>query len=262
MLVENALNIYTDGSSFSNPRVGGIGMVFVAVDAEGTVFFEDGYAPPGYQGASNNDMELLACVEALKEAAGLSAVSQVSKVVVHTDSRYVVDNYPNSFYWRRAGWKNRYGRPVDHPELWKRLHTAVKRAGKPVRFQWIKGHSSKNPHNKQADRLARQSAKNPINTPLRYASVARKLSKHQTQPGSVRMLGQRVIIRIVTATYLKLQKEHKYRYEVVSDDSPDCGLVDIIYSSADVFLRRNHRYDVTFNTDQKYPQIVEVHGEV
>ncbi len=35
MLDDNALNIYTDGSSFSGPRAGGIGIVFVIVNDAG-----------------------------------------------------------------------------------------------------------------------------------------------------------------------------------------------------------------------------------
>lgn len=32
MLFEDALNIYTDGSMFSDPRAGGIGIVFVIIN--------------------------------------------------------------------------------------------------------------------------------------------------------------------------------------------------------------------------------------
>ena len=35
MLDDDALNIYTDGSSFSGPRVGGIGIIFVIVNSAG-----------------------------------------------------------------------------------------------------------------------------------------------------------------------------------------------------------------------------------
>jgi ribonuclease HI len=35
MLIENALNIYTDGSMLPSPRTGGIGIVFVVIDEKG-----------------------------------------------------------------------------------------------------------------------------------------------------------------------------------------------------------------------------------
>ena len=63
----HALNIYTDGSSLNSPRSGGIGIVFVFPDdfpIEDHIW-EFEYA--GYKNATNNEMELLACIAALKE---------------------------------------------------------------------------------------------------------------------------------------------------------------------------------------------------
>lgn len=50
-LDENALKIYTDGSCFPSPRVGGVGYLFVTVDDDGNeVIHEeslsDGRPPP------------------------------------------------------------------------------------------------------------------------------------------------------------------------------------------------------------------------
>lgn len=56
-LDDKALNIYTDGSSYSSPRVGGVGFMFIAVDDEGEQETHE-ECPPGWQGASNNQMEL------------------------------------------------------------------------------------------------------------------------------------------------------------------------------------------------------------
>ena len=65
MIDENALNIYTDGSSFSSPRRGGIGIIFVFPDYLNKE--EKEFAPEGYVGATNNEMELKACIVAKKK---------------------------------------------------------------------------------------------------------------------------------------------------------------------------------------------------
>lgn len=62
---ERDLNIYTDGSSFASPRRGGVGILYVVVDASGDERVEE-FPRPGYAGATNNQMELLAAIEALK----------------------------------------------------------------------------------------------------------------------------------------------------------------------------------------------------
>jgi ribonuclease HI len=54
-LDEKALNICTDGSSYSSPRVGGVGFMFIAVDDEGEQETHE-ECPPGWIGASNNQI--------------------------------------------------------------------------------------------------------------------------------------------------------------------------------------------------------------
>ena len=62
---ERDLNIYTDGSSYSGPRRGGVGILYVVVDESG----EERVAPyprPGYVGATNQQTELRAAIDALE----------------------------------------------------------------------------------------------------------------------------------------------------------------------------------------------------
>ena len=57
MLFEDALNIYTDGSMFSAPRAGGIGIVFVIINESGDPQVINEFEYPGYRQATNNEME-------------------------------------------------------------------------------------------------------------------------------------------------------------------------------------------------------------
>ena len=81
---ENALNIYTDGSSFSGPRRGSIGIRYVTVDKHGDEVMDD-LELPGHSGANSIQMELYACTVALKEALRSRLTSGVQRVIIYTD---------------------------------------------------------------------------------------------------------------------------------------------------------------------------------
>jgi RNase H len=64
-LDERDLNVFIDGSSFSSPRRGGMGIVFITEAADGH-WAEEPYELQGIAGATNNQMELQAGIEALQ----------------------------------------------------------------------------------------------------------------------------------------------------------------------------------------------------
>jgi ribonuclease HI len=263
MVQDNALNIYTDGSSYSGPRAGGIGMRFIGVDKLGNQTFIKDLPAPGYEGATNNQMELLACITALEEAVSQEYLYGFPKVIIHTDSLYVKDNYPRAlFAWQKSRWRNQQGKPILNADLWKRLLKVAKRlysARTRLEFRWVRGHA-KDEHNIAADKLAKQSARSAVEPPLTVVQVRRKLSSEQTRAGSVAMRGQRLVIRIITAEYLGVQKTNKYRYEVMSKHSKYYQCVDTIYGDCD--LRGAHCYLVSVNRNQANPTILSVHAEI
>lgn len=57
MLFEDSLNIYTDGSMFSSPRVGGIGIVFVIVNQSGDAEIINEFEYPGSVRLAEDTME-------------------------------------------------------------------------------------------------------------------------------------------------------------------------------------------------------------
>lgn len=259
VLRDNALNIFTDGSSLPHPRRGGIGIRFVTTDTAGDEVIEE-HCPPGYKGATNNQMELMACIKALEIASDHPMLDAVNEVWVYTDSMYVTNNLPKAmFEWQKTRWKNRSERPIENADLWKDLIRAVKRVPRKVRFQWVKGHA-KNAHNKRADKLAKQSAEGVLNKSLRVTAVRRKKTDRSVQVGSVKMEGQTMSVRIITDTYMKTQKLYKYMYEVLSDSSPYCGNCDYIYS--ELILRAGHHYEIRVNETPDNPRIVEVLNEL
>jgi ribonuclease HI len=259
MLAENSLHIYTDGSSLPSPRRGGIGIRFLLIDSEGREEIIDS-RHAGYQGATNNQMELQACIEALEEASDRGLASSIGKIVVHTDSQYVVGNVNQAkFTWPKQRWMTRSGTPVLNADLWKRLVRAIKNAGRRVEFEWVQGHS-KDLHNRAVDKMAKGSAKSTLKPALSVVSVRKKWTAESVSIGSVRMLGQRLSIRVITCEWLHQQKLWKLKYEVISAGSPFVGKVDIIYATR--VLADGHSWFVQVNQDTANPRIVRVFREL
>jgi ribonuclease HI len=261
-IVENAINIFTDGSSYSGPRKGGMGILFVIINDEGhEETFE--LVPQGHKGANNQQMELQACVEAfdylLSKYSHLS-LSEYRKVIVNTDSMYVTENFNRAKYdWPKTKWMTRDGAPVANAEIWKNLVKKSQKLGKPLDFRWVKGHKS-SAGNKAADKMAKISAKGILRPPLTVVSVRRKNTDKTIQRGSVIMSGQRLTVRIIVTERLNVQKIWKYKYEVVSKKSSYHGNVDLAFSYLP--MKDGHSYFVLMNDDTKNPRILKCYREV
>lgn len=237
-------------------------MRFIHVGDDGHEVYED-VSPPGYRDGTNQEMELRSCIEALellKRGKTKVPMERFKKILIHTDSQYVVNCFKTALYeWQVNGWRTFGGAPVVNAKLWNDLIRAVSRSGKQVEFTWVKGHKSSD-HNKVADKLAKLSANSPLRDALHTGAVRRKESNRQVVPGSVELSGQLLTIRIISERYLPRQKCSQYRYEVMSKKSPFFGCVDFVYS--DQLLRAGHTYRVRFNSDSRNSQIAKLFREV
>ena len=261
---ERDLNIYTDGSSYQGPRRGGIGILYVTVDNDGEER-TDPYPLPGFLGATNQQMELCAAIEALKalvtRRAPVSA-GDYRRIVIWTDSTYLVNGYDSArFAWQRSGWMTKDGNPVANTPLWQDLVKLAARTGRPVEVRWVKGHK-RSVHNKAADKLAKQSSKVQMGRRASVVKVRRKKSAAAVDVGSVGMHGQRMTIHIISDELLASHKLNKVKYEVMSKASSYHRKVDLIYSTEDIHLSAGHTYHVRVNNDQKAPRVVKLFREI
>jgi len=95
---------------------------------------------------TNNRMELRAAIEAL------NALKRPSKVVLHTDSKYVMNGITEWMTnWKKRGWKTASKKPVKNQDLWVALDEAIQRHD--IKWVWVKGHSGHD-GNEEADALA------------------------------------------------------------------------------------------------------------
>ncbi len=138
------VEVATDGACKGNPGRGGWGAVLRAADGR------ERELSGGEPDTTNNRMELMAAIEALK------ALKRPCRVILSTDSRYVMDGLTKWIKgWQKNGWKTAARQPVKNAELWQELLAAAK----PHRIEWVwvKGHAG-HPDNERADKLASDAA--------------------------------------------------------------------------------------------------------
>lgn len=130
------LTIYTDGASRGNPGNGGYGAVLIYGNNIKEI-------SEGYIHTTNNRMELMAVIAALK-----ALKKDNLNIEIFTDSKYVMDAFEKKWIdsWQKKGFKN-----VKNPDLWKTLIALYKKHD--ISFKWVKGHSG-NKYNERCDYLA------------------------------------------------------------------------------------------------------------
>lgn len=144
-MINATVHIYTDGAARGNPGPGGYGIVMEWVGKTYRKEFSKGFAH-----TTNNRMELMAVIEALKKLKNPNTAA-----IVFTDSKYVADAVEKGwvFGWEKKGFKDR-----KNADLWREF--LVEYRNHKVSFKWIRGHNN-HPQNERCDALAVEASKKP-----------------------------------------------------------------------------------------------------
>ena len=134
------IEIFTDGSAKGNPGPGGYGIV---------MRFNDHYKElsQGYRLTTNNRMELLAVIVALR-----SMKTKKHQIRITTDSKYVVDAVNKGWLWN---WQKTGFKKKKNVDLWQAF-IPLYNTFKP-KLSWIKGHAG-HEENERCDELAVKAA--------------------------------------------------------------------------------------------------------
>ena len=137
-MIDPEVHVYTDGAARGNPGPGGYGIVMEWVGKAYRKEFSK-----GFKHTTNNRMELLAVIDALKKLKkpGVS-------VLVFTDSKYVVDSVKKGWIF---GWEKKKFKDRKNADLWKNFLEEYRKH--KVDFKWIKGHNN-HVQNERCDVLA------------------------------------------------------------------------------------------------------------
>lgn len=138
------VQLFTDGACRGNPGPGGWGCILRHPATKTEREFSG-----GEPATTNNQMELQAVIEGLKQ------LTRRSRVEVVTDSSYVAkgskDWLPG---WKRNGWRRKDGRqlvPIKNESHWRELDALL--AQHSVTFTLVRGHAG-HPENERCDVLA------------------------------------------------------------------------------------------------------------
>ncbi|MFO1189459.1 MAG: ribonuclease HI [Alphaproteobacteria bacterium] len=139
--VDHVIEIFTDGACSGNPGPGGWGAILRWNGHEKEI-------KGGDPATTNNRMELIAAIEALK------ALKRSSRVRLHTDSRYLRDGIEQWIHaWKKRNWRTADKKPVKNVDLWQALDEL--RSHHTIEWHWVRGHSG-HAENERADALARE----------------------------------------------------------------------------------------------------------
>ena len=140
----NLVYIYSDGSALGNPGPGGYGVILQFGSEEKEI-------QKGFKYTTNNRMELLGAI------VGLEQLKKSYKVILSTDSRYVVDgiNLGWAKKWELNGWMRNKKDKAKNKDLWKRLLYQNNRHD--ITFRWVRGHDG-HKENERCDQLANAAA--------------------------------------------------------------------------------------------------------
>lgn len=132
--------IFSDGACSGNPGPGGYGVILRCDGKEKEL-------SGGEPHTTNNRMELMGVIT------GLEALKLPCRVILQTDSKYVVDSVTKGWAkgWRKNGWVKSDKKPALNSDLWERLLDLLEIH--EVTFNWIKGHAG-HEENERCDRLA------------------------------------------------------------------------------------------------------------
>ncbi|MFP4084240.1 MAG: ribonuclease HI [Desulfonatronovibrio sp.] len=137
--------VYTDGACLKNPGPGGYGAVLLYKDRKKEI-------AKGYPETTNNRMELLGVISALKE------LKYPCRIKVYTDSQYIAKAVNQKWLdkWKRNGWKTSGRNDVKNKDLWQELISLLDKHS--VEFSWVKAHNGDH-YNERCDQLAKKAAK-------------------------------------------------------------------------------------------------------
>lgn len=132
-------NIYTDGACSGNPGPGGYAFIILNELNSEPVLKLSGHK----KNTTNNEMELLSVVRAIKHLQDIMVQKVVNTIYVHSDSAYIVNSINNNWidFWEKNNWYTKGGTKVKHSELWAQLASMLRNKYCHIRFMKVKGHS-------------------------------------------------------------------------------------------------------------------------
>jgi ribonuclease HI len=258
----HALKLYVDGSCLKNPG-GSSGFACWVEYPAGWNLGDKELEAIGFHESTNNRMELEAVIWALEWIIDSSVSPGVNRFQVVTDSKYVFENWKRVEHWRRNGWRNASGRPVENHEMWKRFLSVRSKIRVRTDIELTLG--KKSPVLRAVDKSAKTAAKAPlqIDRGFKAGKVGRSKNKVTGAAALFPAAGQTATIRIYQSGTV-VDGENKVKFQTYCEKRQDFYDKFVAYALPEIggHLHRQHTYLVEFNSQPKYPIIQRILNEV
>lgn len=164
----DTIKIYTDGSCLGNPGKGGYAAVLKHNDKVKEI-------SAGYRLTTNNRMEFLAAIEALK-----SLKKHNLKIELYTDSNLLTQTIEKGWLksWKAKGWRKSDKKAPENLDLMKQLDEVIQ--GLDLKIIWIKAHNG-HLENERCDELAKEAAYNADLIDIEYEKNKPIVQKEETK---------------------------------------------------------------------------------
>lgn len=262
VLDPRAIQIEVDGSCYGNPG-GQSGCAAWVRYPEHLQSQDEQIVDYGCAESTNQRMELMPCIKALKWVRGHRPWRNVTRVQIVSDSTYVTNGIVYAHYWKKNKWHNRYGSSIFNSDLWEELLTARAKAGLRVDFEYQKG--KKTPEGRMIDAAAKAAA--------RRGGIDKD---HGYRPGAVRRSmvkgggvlpypahGQVAVIRpYVKKPVLKDEERISFNVFLEATQSYESKFYAFTTPVMAFDLHTWRGWKVQFNSEPKHPQIVTIIEEV
>ena len=186
----------------------------------------------------------------------------VQRVLIVTDSLYIINNFKRAATWRANSWCNASGRPLENSDLWKRFLSAQAKVKVRTDIVWKIGKSSSTL--KMVDRAAKDAGKSPQSVDRGFRGG--KVGRSKVVGGSASLYvarGRDETIRIYRSALIG-RTGHKITFDLYDEPSASFSQKCFAYTVAHLAsqLHRQHCYRVSFCNDPKHRIILSILEEV
>jgi ribonuclease HI len=217
----------------------------------------------GCSESTNQRMELMPCIKALKWVRERGPWPDVTRIQIITDSTYVTNGLASASYWKTDKWHTRSGQPVFNSDLWGALLIARAKAGIRIDFVYQKG--KKTDEGRAIDAAAKAAARRGgIDNDDGYKPGAYRRSMVSGGVALPYPASGQVAVIWPYAKKPALKMEERVSFNLFDE------LAQIYESKFYAFTTPAMAFDlhswrgwrVKFNSEPKHPQIVEIVEEV
>jgi len=261
MLDSRAVQIHTDGSCYLlQDRISGCAAFVVFPDHLGLP--EEQIVDYGCAENTNIRMELMACAKGLKWAIENEPWPDVNRIYIVTDLQFLANNRNNIQYWKKNGWRYSSGEPVGNDGLWDEILKSIVKLSKRnlrVDFHYEKG--KKSATGKRVDAAAKSAAqRGGFDRDFDYSpgSYQRSMVPGGAAAQKFEAAGQTLVIRPYKKSPRK-KREEKVSFHLFDESTQTHSGKFYAYAAPalSLELHRGNGYRVLFNSDPKFPQILE-----